>query len=160
MRVQLPSPDALAQPCSDVVRRACGKKKMASLAKHQESESTTGPISGKTSSIGVHNWPKHLQWSTIHAENDGECRGLTCIALQLGLSLVATAPSDCLHQHEKRRSLVNVDHAVCADSVLVREPTQFDEQLIRVGPSCRAGMRTSMGRHRAPYRGAVRLLGY
>ena len=38
-----------------------------------------------------------------------------------------------LHQHVPARGLVNVHDAVCADSVLVHEPAQLDEQPVRVG---------------------------
>ena len=55
------------------------------------------------------------------------------VALQLGLLRAAVAPADLMHREEAARGLVDVDDAVCADSVLLNEPAQLDEQSMRVG---------------------------
>ena len=61
-----------------------------------------------------------------------ERRGLLCVALQLGLFDAAAAPPDLVHREEAARSLVDVHDAVCADSVLVHQLAQLDEQPVRV----------------------------
>ena len=66
---------------------------------------------------------------TAHAEGDCECRRL----LQLSLLHAAAAPSNVMHREETARGLVDVHDAVCADSVLVHEPAQLDEEPVRVG---------------------------
>ena len=66
-------------------------------------------------------------------QQDGVCRGLLCVALQLGLLLAAAAPPDLLHRQEAARSLVDVHDAVCADSVCAHQPAQLDEEPVRVG---------------------------
>ena len=38
-----------------------------------------------------------------------------------------------MHQQEAAGGLVDVNDAVCADCVLVHEPTQLNEQPVRVG---------------------------
>ena len=38
-----------------------------------------------------------------------------------------------MHREEASRGLVNVHDAVCADSVLVHEPAELDEEPVRVG---------------------------
>ena len=76
---------------------------------------------------------QHVQRAMVHAEGDRECRGLLCIALQLGLLHPAAAPPDLMHQEEAAGRLVDVHDAVCAGSVLVHEPAQLDEQPVRVG---------------------------
>ena len=38
-----------------------------------------------------------------------------------------------MHREEAARGLVDVHDAVCADSVLVHEPAQLDEEPVRVG---------------------------
>ena len=38
-----------------------------------------------------------------------------------------------VHWQEAARGLVDVDDAICADSVLVHEPAQLDEEPVRVG---------------------------
>ena len=82
----------------------------------------------------VHDVHHRVQWAAIHAEGDGECRGHSGLALQLGLCVFCSdGPSDRLHRHDTAQGLVYVDHAVCADSVLVHEPAQVDEQPMRVG---------------------------
>ena len=55
------------------------------------------------------------------------------LALQLSLQHAAAAPSGLMHRQEAARGLVDVHDAVCADSVLVHEPAQLDEQPVRVG---------------------------
>ena len=69
----------------------------------------------------------------VQAEGDRECRGLLRVALYLSLFDAAAAPSGLMHREEAARGLVNVHDAVCADSVLVHEPAQLDEQPVRVG---------------------------
>ena len=54
------------------------------------------------------------------------------VALQLSLFDAAAAPSDLMHQQEAAGGLVDVHNAVCADSVLVHQPAQLDEQPVRV----------------------------
>ena len=81
----------------------------------------------------VHDLPKHVQRATVHAEGDWERRGLLSFALQLSMLRAAAAPSGLMHREEAARGLVNVDYAVCADSVLVHEPAQLDEEPVRVG---------------------------
>ena len=82
---------------------------------------------------GVHDLHQHVQRATVHAEGDRECRGLFCVALQLGLLLAAVAPSSLMHREKAARGLVDVHDAVCADSVLVHEPAELDEEAMRVG---------------------------
>ena len=81
----------------------------------------------------VHDLHQHVQRATVHAEGDRERRGLLRIALQLGLFDAAAAPASLMHREEAARRLVNVDDAVCADSVLVHEPAELDEEAMRVG---------------------------
>ena len=81
----------------------------------------------------VHDLHQHVQRATVHAEGDCECRGLLGVALQLGLFLAAVASSGLVHRQEAARGLVDVDDAVCADSVLLHEPAQLDEEPVRVG---------------------------
>ena len=69
----------------------------------------------------------------VQAEGDRECRGLLRVPLQLGLFDDAAAAPDLMHRQEAARGLVNVHDAVCADSVLVHEPAELDEQPVRVG---------------------------
>ena len=38
-----------------------------------------------------------------------------------------------MHREKAARGLVNVHDAVCADSVLVHEPAELDEEAMRVG---------------------------
>ena len=38
-----------------------------------------------------------------------------------------------MHREETARGLVDVHDAVCADSMLVHEPAQLDEEMVRVG---------------------------
>ena len=75
---------------------------------------------------------QHVQRATVHAEGYRECRGLLCVALQLRLFDAAAAPPDLTHQEAAGR-LVDVHDAVCADSVLVHEPAQLDEEPLRFG---------------------------
>ena len=56
-----------------------------------------------------------------------------CVALQLGLLRAAAAPSGLMHREEAARGLVDVEDAVCADSVRLHEPAQLDEEPVRVG---------------------------
>ena len=81
----------------------------------------------------MHDLHEHVQRSTAHAEGDCECRRLPRVALQLSLHHAAGAPSNVMHREETARGLVDVHDAVCADSVLVHEPAQRDEQPVRVG---------------------------
>ena len=81
----------------------------------------------------VHDLHQHVQRATVHAEGDRECRGLLCVALQLGLFDAAAAPPDLMHREEAAGRLVDVHDAVCADSVLVHQPAQLDEEPVRVG---------------------------
>ena len=76
---------------------------------------------------------QHVQRATVHAEGDGKRRGLFCFALQLGLLHAAAAPSSLVHREKAARGLVDVDDAVCADSVLVHQPAELDEHSMRVG---------------------------
>ena len=64
---------------------------------------------------------------------DCECRGLPRVALYLSLLHAAAASSNLMHRQEAARRLVDVHDAVCADSVLVHEPAQLDEEPVRVG---------------------------
>ena len=82
---------------------------------------------------GVHDLHQHVQRATVHAEGDCERRGLPRVALQLSLFHAAAAPSNVMHREETARGLVDVHDAVCADSVLVHEPAQLDEEPVRVG---------------------------
>ena len=52
---------------------------------------------------------------------------------KLSLLNAAAAPPDLIHQQEAARGLVDVHNAVCADSVLVHEPAELDEEPVRVG---------------------------
>ena len=79
----------------------------------------------------VYHLHQHVQRARVHAEGDRECRGLLSVALQLGLFGAAAAPSGLMHREETARGLVDVHNAVCADSVLVHEPAQLDEQPVR-----------------------------
>ena len=81
----------------------------------------------------VHDLHQHLQRATVHAEGNCECRGLFRIALQLSLLDAAAAPPDVMHRQEPAGRLVDVHDAVCADSVLVHEPAELDEEAMRVG---------------------------
>ena len=82
---------------------------------------------------GVHDLHQHVQRATVHAEGDCECRGLPRVALQLSLFDAAAAPPDLMHRPEAARGLVDVHDSVCGDSVLIHQPAQLDEQLMRVG---------------------------
>ena len=81
----------------------------------------------------VYDLHQHVQRATIHAEGGNECRGLLCAALQLSLLHATAAPPDLLHREEPARRLVDVHDAVCADSVLVHQPAQLDEEPVRFG---------------------------
>ena len=81
----------------------------------------------------VHDLHEHVRRSTAHAEGDRERRGLPRVALQLSLLHTVAAPSSLIHQEEAARGLADVHDAVCADSVLVHEPAQLDEEPVRVG---------------------------
>ena len=76
---------------------------------------------------------QHVQRATVHAQGDRECRGLLCVALQLGLLNAATASPDLMHRQEPAGRLVDVHEAVCADSVLVHQPAQLHEEPVLVG---------------------------
>ena len=80
----------------------------------------------------VYDLHQHVQRATVHAEGDRECRGLRRVALYLSLFDAAAAPSGLMHREEAARGLVNVHDAVCADSVLVHEPAELDEEPVRV----------------------------
>ena len=82
---------------------------------------------------GVHDLHQHVQRATVHAEGDRERRGLLGVALQLNLLRATAAPSGLMHREEAARGLVDVHDAVCADCVLVHEPTQLDGHSLRVG---------------------------
>ena len=81
----------------------------------------------------VYDLHQHVQRATVHAEGDRECRGLLGVALQLGLFDATADPPDLLHREEAAGRLVHVHDAVCADSVLVHEPAELDEESVRVG---------------------------
>ena len=81
----------------------------------------------------VHDLHQHVQGATVHAESDCERRRLPRVALQLSLLHAPAAPSNVMHREETARGLVDVHDAVCADSVLVHEPAQLDEEPVRVG---------------------------
>ena len=81
----------------------------------------------------VYDLHQHVQRATVHAEGDRECRGLLRVALYLSLFDAAAAPSGLMHREEAARGLVDVHDAVCADSVLVHEPAELDEEPVRVG---------------------------
>ena len=81
----------------------------------------------------VHDLHQHVQRATVHAEGNRERCGLLCVALQLGLLRAAAAPSGLMHREEAARGLVDVHDAVCADSVLLHEPAELDEEAVRVG---------------------------
>ena len=81
----------------------------------------------------VHDLHQHIQRATIHAESDRECRGLSRVALQLGVLDAAAAPPDLMHWQEPAGRLVDVHHAVCADAIGAHLPVQLDEQPVRVG---------------------------
>ena len=82
---------------------------------------------------------QNVQRATVHAEGDCERRGLLCVPLQLGMFRAAAVPSGLMHREKAARSLVNVDDAVCVDSVLVHEPAELDEEAMRVGPLAEQG---------------------
>ena len=65
----------------------------------------------------VHDLHQHVQRSTAHAEGDRERRRLPRVALRLRLFHAAAAQSSLMHWEEAARGLVNVDYAVCADSM-------------------------------------------
>ena len=81
----------------------------------------------------VHDLHHHVQRATVHAEGDCERRGLLCVHLLLGMLRAAAAPFCLMHREKAARGLANVDDAVCADSVLVHEPAEIDEEAMRVG---------------------------
>ena len=68
-----------------------------------------------------------------HAEGDRECRGLPRVALQLGLFDAAAAPPDLRRRQEAAGRLLDVHDAVCADAIGAQQPTQLDEEPMRVG---------------------------
>ena len=78
----------------------------------------------------VYDLHQHVQGATVHAEGDRECRGLPRVALLLSLLDVAAAPPSLTQ--ELAGGLVDVRDAVCADSVLVHQPAQLDEEPVRV----------------------------
>ena len=78
----------------------------------------------------LHDLHQHVQRA---AEGGGECRGLLRVALQLSLFNAAAAPPDLMHRQEAAGRVVDVHDAVCADSVIVRQPAQLDEEPVRVG---------------------------
>ena len=80
----------------------------------------------------VYDLHQHVLRATIHAEGYRECRGLFCVALQLGLFDAAAAPPDPMHRQEAARGLVDVDDAICADCVLVHKPAQLAKEPVRV----------------------------
>ena len=83
--------------------------------------------------MSVYDLHQHVQRATVHPEGDRECRGLLCVALQLGLFDAAAAPPDLLHREEAARRLVDVHDAVCADCVLVHVPAELEEEPVRFG---------------------------
>ena len=56
-----------------------------------------------------------------------------CVALRLRLFDAAAAAPGLMHQEDAAGRLVDVHDAVCADSVVVHQPAQLDEQPVRVG---------------------------
>ena len=70
---------------------------------------------------------QHVQRATVHAEGARECRGLLCVVP------AAAAPPDLMHWQEAAERLVVVHDSFCADSVLVHQPAQLDEEPVRVG---------------------------
>ena len=90
-----------------------------------------------------HDLHQHVKRATVHAEGDRECRGLLCVALQLSLLDAAAAPSGLMHREEAAGGLVDVHDAVCADSALVHEPVQFDEQPGACWPLAEQGLWSS-----------------
>ena len=57
-----------------------------------------------------------------------------CVALQLGLLDTVAAPCDLLHREEPARILCRCSRrGLRADSVLVHQPAQLDEEPVRVG---------------------------
>ena len=66
----------------------------------------------------------------VRAESDRECRGLSRVALQLGVLDAAAAPPDLMHRREAARRL---DDAVSTDAIGAHLPAQLDEQPMRVG---------------------------
>ena len=84
---------------------------------------------------GVYELHQYVQRNTVHAEGDRDCRGLLpshCPAAELA-SPATAAPPDLLHRQEPARRLVGVHDAVSADSVLVHQPAQLDEEPVRGG---------------------------
>ena len=81
----------------------------------------------------VHDLHQHVQRATVHAEGDCECRGLLGVALQLSMLHAAAAPSNLKHREDPAGGLVDVHDSICADSVLVHQPAQLDEQPVPVG---------------------------
>ena len=81
----------------------------------------------------LHDLHQHVQRATVHAGGDRECRGLLCVALQLGLLHATGAPPDLMHRQEPAGRLVDVHDAVFPECVLVHQPTKLDEHSVRVG---------------------------
>ena len=82
----------------------------------------------------VHDLHQHIQGATVHAESDCVCRRLPRVALHLSLFDAAAV----MHRQEAAGRLVDVHDAVCADSVLVHQPAQLDEEPVRVSVLLRA----------------------
>ena len=82
---------------------------------------------------GVYDLHQHAQRTTVHAEGDRECPGLHRIAMQLSLLHAKAAPPDLLHKEEPARRLVDAHDAVSADTMLVHQRAQLDEEPLRVG---------------------------
>ena len=87
----------------------------------------------------VYDLHQHLQRATVHAESDRERRDLLCVALQLSLFQATAAPPDLLHREEPARRLVDVHDAVSADSMLVHQPAQLDEEARACWPLAEQG---------------------
>ena len=75
---------------------------------------------------------QHVQRATIHAEGNRECRGFFSVALQLRLFDAPATPPDVMYRQEAAGRLVNVHDAIRADVTLAHQPTQLDEQQVRV----------------------------
>ena len=110
-----------------------GRRGPAVLLSDVVSALRPGPVRASRRLSCVHDLHQHVQRATVHAEGDCERRGLLCVALQLGLLRAAAAPSGLMHWEKTARRLINVDDAVCANSVIVHEPAQLDEEPVRVG---------------------------
>ena len=90
----------------------------------------------------VHNLHQHAQRATVHAEDDRECRGFFCVALQLGLLNAAAAPPICFTGRRRHEVLwMFTTRSALAACVLISQHSLANNRCVLA--FCGAGLWTS-----------------